>query len=167
MQIYSFPDGDFKDVATRFTLPAQAVAYSPSGSTLAAAGDDEGIKLINAADRKVCRIWSWVCCINTFVAVRGTLEQKSAVQGCARLKSKPFQLQSGGQKRYPQERVFVLTRIISLECTLLSTGQMYGGPEANEALHAPHCCPFGHYATCCHDWILPWYNENCCAYFHS
>ncbi len=54
VQIYKLPDGTFNSVATRFSLPVRALAYSPSGTNLAAAGDDEGIKLISAAESKVC-----------------------------------------------------------------------------------------------------------------
>lgn len=49
LQIFSM-EGEYRDVATKFTLPVQAVAASPSGSTLAAGGDDEGIKLISTTD---------------------------------------------------------------------------------------------------------------------
>lgn len=53
MQVYKLPDGAFESVATRFTLPVRALSYSPSGTNLAAAGDDDGIKLISAAESKV------------------------------------------------------------------------------------------------------------------
>ena len=53
VQIYTLPDGTFNSVATRFSLPVRALTYSPSGTNLAAAGDDEGIKLISAAESKV------------------------------------------------------------------------------------------------------------------
>ena len=56
VQIYRLPDGAFNSVATRFSLPVRALAYSPSGTNLAAAGDDEGIKLISAAESKVCSL---------------------------------------------------------------------------------------------------------------
>ncbi|GAB4823682.1 hypothetical protein N2152v2_010728 [Parachlorella kessleri] len=55
VKLYSFPDGAYKGLATRFVLPARAVAFSASGATLASGGDDEGIKLINTDDRKVFR----------------------------------------------------------------------------------------------------------------
>jgi chromosome transmission fidelity protein 4 len=42
-------------VATRFTLPPRALAYSPSGATLAAAGDDDGLKLVDCATNRVFR----------------------------------------------------------------------------------------------------------------
>ena len=40
-------------MTVRFSLPVRALAYSPSGTNLAASGDDEGIKLISAAESKV------------------------------------------------------------------------------------------------------------------
>ena len=46
-QVFTLPDLAFTAVATRFTLPPRALAFSPDGATLAAAGDDEGIKLID------------------------------------------------------------------------------------------------------------------------
>ena len=51
--MYTLPDGEFGSVATRFGLPVRALSYSPSGTNLAAAGDDEGIKLISASESKV------------------------------------------------------------------------------------------------------------------
>ena len=42
-------------MATRFTLPPRCLAQSTSGINLAAAGDDEGIKLIDLAGNKVFR----------------------------------------------------------------------------------------------------------------
>ena len=42
-------------MATRFTLPPRALAYSPTGMNLAAGGDDEGIKLIDVASGRVFR----------------------------------------------------------------------------------------------------------------
>ena len=53
LQVYKLPQGEFDSVATRFSLPVRALAYSPSGTNLAAGGDDEGIKLISAAESKV------------------------------------------------------------------------------------------------------------------
>ena len=52
-QVYTLPNGEFGSVATRFGLPVRALSYSPTGTNLAAAGDDEGIKLISAAESKV------------------------------------------------------------------------------------------------------------------
>ena len=42
-------------VATRFTLPVHALAFSPTGINLAAGGDDEGIKLVDMTSCKVLR----------------------------------------------------------------------------------------------------------------
>ena len=53
LQIYRLPSLEFVKVATRFQLPVRAVAFSPCGQTLAAAGDDDGIKLVHVADTKV------------------------------------------------------------------------------------------------------------------
>jgi len=55
LQIFKFPSGDLHTTATRFSLPARFLAYSPSGLHLAASGDDEGIKLIDLAGNKVFR----------------------------------------------------------------------------------------------------------------
>jgi chromosome transmission fidelity protein 4 len=55
VKLFSFPSGDLHNVATRFTLPVRTLAFSPSGATLAAAGDDEGIKLIDTEGNKVFR----------------------------------------------------------------------------------------------------------------
>ncbi len=46
-------------MATRFTLPVRALAYSPSGLNLAVAGDDEGIKLVDMSDAEQgeCRVF--------------------------------------------------------------------------------------------------------------
>ena len=40
---------ELEAVATRFTLPARAAAFSPSGLNLAAGGDDDGIKLLDVS----------------------------------------------------------------------------------------------------------------------
>ena len=67
MQIYKLPDGTFDSVATRFSLPVRCLAFSPSGTNLAAAGDDEGIKLISAAESKVscCDHEATVICLHS------------------------------------------------------------------------------------------------------
>ncbi len=52
-QVYKLPSLNFDKVATRPTLPVRCVAFSPSGSSIAAAGDEGGIKLVNLADSKV------------------------------------------------------------------------------------------------------------------
>ena len=53
-QLYKLPGLEECGVATRFTLPVRAVAYSPDGTKLVAAGDDAGVKLITAAETKAC-----------------------------------------------------------------------------------------------------------------
>lgn len=49
-------DGEFQSNITRFTLPIRSLAYNQSGSLLAAAGDDEGIKLIATVDGTISRV---------------------------------------------------------------------------------------------------------------
>lgn len=48
--------GDFETNITRFTLPIRTVAFNKSGTILAAAGDDEGIKLVNTIDGTIARV---------------------------------------------------------------------------------------------------------------
>lgn len=48
--------GEFESNITRFTLPIRALAFNKSGTMLAAAGDDEGIKLINTIDGSIARV---------------------------------------------------------------------------------------------------------------
>lgn len=47
--------GEFETNITRFTLPIRSLSFNKSGSMLAAAGDDEGIKLINTIDGSIAR----------------------------------------------------------------------------------------------------------------
>ncbi|KAE8125017.1 hypothetical protein FH972_019855 [Carpinus fangiana] len=56
VKLYKFPGGEFETNITRFTLPIRALAFNRSGSMLAAAGDDEGIKLINTIDGSIARV---------------------------------------------------------------------------------------------------------------
>lgn len=48
--------GVFETNITRFTLPIRSLAFNKSGSMLAAAGDDEGIKLIDTIDGSIARV---------------------------------------------------------------------------------------------------------------
>lgn len=48
--------GEFETNITRFALPIHTLAFNKSGSMLAAAGDDEGIKLINTVDGSIARV---------------------------------------------------------------------------------------------------------------
>ncbi|KZV16002.1 WD repeat and HMG-box DNA-binding protein 1 [Dorcoceras hygrometricum] len=56
VKLYKFPGGDFETNITRFTLPIRALAFNKSGTILAAAGDDEGIKLVNTIDGTIARV---------------------------------------------------------------------------------------------------------------
>ncbi|GAV56511.1 WD40 domain-containing protein/DUF3639 domain-containing protein, partial [Cephalotus follicularis] len=56
VKLYKFPSGEFQTNVTRFTLPIRALAFNKLGSILAAAGDDEGIKLINTIDGSIWRL---------------------------------------------------------------------------------------------------------------
>ncbi|KAL6552609.1 hypothetical protein OROHE_007973 [Orobanche hederae] len=56
VKLYKFPGGDFETNITRFTLPIRAVAFNKSGTILATAGDDEGIKLVNTIDGTIARV---------------------------------------------------------------------------------------------------------------
>lgn len=49
-------DGEFQSNVTRFTLPIRSLAFNKSGSLLAAAGDDDGIKLIATIDSSISRV---------------------------------------------------------------------------------------------------------------
>ncbi|CAG9465636.1 unnamed protein product [Pedinophyceae sp. YPF-701] len=46
VRVYEHPACTFDRNATRFTLPARAVAFSPSGQFLACAGDDQGTRIL-------------------------------------------------------------------------------------------------------------------------
>ncbi|EYU38153.1 hypothetical protein ABFS82_04G141100 [Erythranthe guttata] len=56
VKLYKFPGGDFETNITRFTLPIRTVTFNKSGTILAAAGDDEGIKLVNTIDGTIARV---------------------------------------------------------------------------------------------------------------
>lgn len=56
VKLYKFPGGEFETNITRFTLPIRTLAFNKSGTMLAAAGDDEGIKLINTIDGSIARV---------------------------------------------------------------------------------------------------------------
>ena len=49
MQVYKYPSLAHHSTATRFGQAVRALAYSSSGTTLAAAGDDGNIKLVDVA----------------------------------------------------------------------------------------------------------------------
>ncbi|XP_022968783.1 WD repeat and HMG-box DNA-binding protein 1 [Cucurbita maxima] len=56
VKLYKFPGGEFETNITRFTLPIRTLAFNKSGSLLAAAGEDDGIKLINTIDGSIARV---------------------------------------------------------------------------------------------------------------
>ncbi|KAJ4763190.1 WD repeat and HMG-box DNA-binding protein 1 [Rhynchospora pubera] len=56
VKLYNFPVGSFQGNVTRFTLPIKSLAFNKSGSLLAAAGDDDGIKLISTIDLTISRV---------------------------------------------------------------------------------------------------------------
>ncbi|KAI3927214.1 hypothetical protein MKW92_001969 [Papaver armeniacum] len=56
VSLYNFPGGKFQTNVTRFTLPIRCLSFNKSGSLLAAAGDDEGIKLIDTIDSTISRV---------------------------------------------------------------------------------------------------------------
>ncbi|MQM19924.1 hypothetical protein Taro_052937, partial [Colocasia esculenta] len=56
VKLYGFPGGEFQSNVTRFTLPIRCLAFNKSGSLLAAAGDDDGIKLIATIDNSISRV---------------------------------------------------------------------------------------------------------------
>lgn len=80
---------EMEAVATRFTLPARAVAFSPSGINLAASGDDEG-EGPESAGRLPARAWGWLvasqmgvgwspCCMGSLIAPPTTTESAAAL----------------------------------------------------------------------------------------
>uniref|UniRef100_A0ACD5XQU9 Uncharacterized protein n=1 Tax=Avena sativa TaxID=4498 RepID=A0ACD5XQU9_AVESA len=55
-KFYSFPDGTFQSNVARFTLPIRSLAFNKKGTLLAAAGDDDGIKLIATIDNTISKV---------------------------------------------------------------------------------------------------------------
>lgn len=53
VKMYSFPGAEFQSIITRTSQPVRALAFSPSGGTLAVAGDDGNIKVVDTAANKV------------------------------------------------------------------------------------------------------------------
>ncbi|KAL5201330.1 hypothetical protein ABZP36_035684 [Zizania latifolia] len=56
VKFYSFPDGVFQSNVVRFTLPIRSLAFNKKGTLLAAAGDDDGIKLIATIDNTISKV---------------------------------------------------------------------------------------------------------------
>uniref|UniRef100_J3MVR2 Uncharacterized protein n=2 Tax=Oryza brachyantha TaxID=4533 RepID=J3MVR2_ORYBR len=56
VKFYSFPEGAFQSNVARFTLPIRSLAFNKKGTLLAAAGDDDGIKLIATIDNTISKV---------------------------------------------------------------------------------------------------------------
>ncbi|XP_062194749.1 protein ENHANCER OF LHP1 1 [Phragmites australis] len=56
VKFYTFPEGEFQSNVTRFTLPIRSLAFNKKGTLLAAAGDDDGIKLIATIDNTISKV---------------------------------------------------------------------------------------------------------------
>lgn len=54
-------DGKFDSNVTRFQLPLRSLTFSATGGTLAAGGDDEGIRLISVADASISQVLKGHC----------------------------------------------------------------------------------------------------------
>lgn len=51
-----FPGGEFQSNVARFTLPIRSLTFNKKGTLLAAAGDDDGIKLIATIDNTISKV---------------------------------------------------------------------------------------------------------------
>ncbi|KAK3154137.1 hypothetical protein QOZ80_2BG0186610 [Eleusine coracana subsp. coracana] len=56
VKFYSFPEGEFQSNVARFTLPIRSLAFNKKGTLVAAAGDDDGIKLIATIDNTISKV---------------------------------------------------------------------------------------------------------------
>ncbi|KAL6594289.1 hypothetical protein ACP70R_048482 [Stipagrostis hirtigluma subsp. patula] len=56
VKFYTFPEGEFQSNVARFTLPIRSLAFNRKGTLLAAAGDDDGIKLIATIDNTISKV---------------------------------------------------------------------------------------------------------------
>ncbi|OEL35871.1 WD repeat and HMG-box DNA-binding protein 1 [Dichanthelium oligosanthes] len=56
VKFYTFPDGEFQSNVARFTLPIRSLSFNKKGTLLAAAGDDDGIKLIATIDNTISKV---------------------------------------------------------------------------------------------------------------
>ena len=60
------PGLEFERNINRYMLPVRCVAFSPSGSSIAVAGDEDGIRLLNMADTKA-RMHTLAHAVQSFV----------------------------------------------------------------------------------------------------
>ncbi|CAL5073973.1 unnamed protein product [Urochloa decumbens] len=56
VKFYTFPEGEFQNNVARFTLPIRSLSFNKKGTLLAAAGDDDGIKLIATIDNTISKV---------------------------------------------------------------------------------------------------------------
>ncbi|XP_066377432.1 LOW QUALITY PROTEIN: protein ENHANCER OF LHP1 1 [Miscanthus floridulus] len=56
IKFYTFPEGEFQSNVARFTLPIRSLTFNRKGTLLAAAGDDDGIKLIATIDNTISKV---------------------------------------------------------------------------------------------------------------
>ncbi|CAN6237368.1 unnamed protein product [Urochloa humidicola] len=56
VKFYTFPEGEFQSNVARFTLPIRSLSFNKKGTLLAAAGDDDGIKLIATIDNTIAKV---------------------------------------------------------------------------------------------------------------
>ncbi|CAN6203962.1 unnamed protein product [Urochloa humidicola] len=56
VKFYTFPEGEFQNNVARFTLPIRSLSFNKKGTLLAAAGDDDGIKLIATIDKTISKV---------------------------------------------------------------------------------------------------------------
>ncbi|CAO2044836.1 unnamed protein product [Urochloa humidicola] len=56
IKFYTFPEGEFQSNVARFTLPIRSLSFNKKGTLLAAAGDDDGIKLIATIDNTIAKV---------------------------------------------------------------------------------------------------------------
>ena len=49
VRLFAYPDGELQAIATRFTLPVRALAFSADGTLLAAGGDEDAIRLLDVS----------------------------------------------------------------------------------------------------------------------
>ncbi|RCV33222.1 hypothetical protein SETIT_7G065800v2 [Setaria italica] len=56
VKFYTFPEGAFQSNVARFTLPIRSLSFNKKGTLLAAAGDDDGIKLIATIDNTISKV---------------------------------------------------------------------------------------------------------------